>query len=608
MAKDLLTAAEVKAEWGYDKASLIRWEKDGKLKGVIRTPGNQRRYTRASIMSLSSPQVPGSSEKDLYRELGTSGLNRFAGAVYEESLRELRGSAGRIMYREMRQNDPVLAAVFFALSHSLKQAKWRVSPASEEEADKEAALFIEQCMDDMSFSWSDTLTFIIDPMLEQGFSLLELCYKRRLGDNPPKYVDDPAISIYNDGRIGWRKMAPRPPESLSPGNEWLFDEHGGIQGINQVDPATSQSTTIPIDKLLHFRTTVHPANTPEPPPIHRAAYLPYWYSKNMMEIEGIGVERDLAGIPVIYLGNDRSLSDDPSSDYTLAKELVTNIRQDEQVGVVIPGPKMGEGAPEGQGWLLELLSSGGSRQHDTGAIIERYDKRKALVVLAQFIMLGMEQVGSFALSKHQGDLFVLAATAWIESIAGIINRHAIPRLIKMNVFPGITGMPKLVPDPLGLPDLAAIAEYVNKLVDKEVLTPDDELERHLRQIADLPQRIEPEEGEDVKKRGDRGNIDKTSLLLSRLRNSLEPMVNAGLLGLDEYNAMLMPTLDKLRGDILRNNESVQLSKHIGEVVEMACPFCGHDQAELFKDHGGLCVCKQCLSTFDPVYHYGNQTR
>lgn len=54
--------------------------------------------------------------------------------------------------------------------------------------------------------------------------------------------------------------------------------------------------------------------------------------------------------------------------------IVRNIRRDETEGVVLPA-----------GYKLELLSSGGTRQFDTNAIVNRYDTRIAMTVLADFI-------------------------------------------------------------------------------------------------------------------------------------------------------------------------------------------------------------------------------
>lgn len=60
------------------------------------------------------------------------------------------------------------------------------------------------------------------------------------------------------------------------------------------------------------------------------------------------------------------------------------------------------------GYEAELLSTGGTRQFDTNAIINRYDAKIAQTVMADFIMLGHEQTGSFALSEDKTELFAVA--------------------------------------------------------------------------------------------------------------------------------------------------------------------------------------------------------
>jgi len=535
----MLSPREAQQIFGISRSELIRWERQGLIKPE-RTPGGHRRYDEQELIQViaqvrrngTKPETP------LFEELGSSGLRRSGGMIWEERLRELRGLSGRILLREMRINDPVIAAVFAAIENALRQVDWRVSPASERAEDREAAAFVESCLSDMSFSWNDTVQFILT-MLEQGFSVLEIVYKRRLGpfSNPP--------SKYSDGRIGWRKWAPRPAETIQ---EWIFDEAGGIRGVVQQIPDRGP-VKIPIERLLLFRTTVAPSNSPEGLPIHRAMYIPWWYTQNLQEIEGIGVERDLAGIPVIYLGTDCT-TQGPNSDFELAKELVVNLRNDEQVGVVIPKPKLGTAAP-GEGMLLELLSTGGRRQHDTSRIIERYDKRKALAVLAQFIMLGMEKVGSYALSQHQGDLFTMAISAWLESIAEVINRHAIPRLFRYNSFPGITGLPELKASPIGVPDLKAVADYVNRLSEAEVLTPDAELERHLRQLARLPERrtgpAVQEEEEERLRTGAR--LEEESIVLRRAVLALKTLREEGAISEEDFQNIMSRLTERFLGMI-----------------------------------------------------------
>jgi hypothetical protein len=545
MPENLLTARQVEDSFGFARTTLLRWEADGKIKPA-RTPGGQRRYDRKDIERALAGTAVGAAvaapERPRWNELGESGYSRWL-EDREEPLRELAmGSVSRWkLLREMRLNDPVIYATFFAIESSLKQATWRVAPASESEADKECAAFIETCLHDLSIPWADTLDHIL-LMLEQGTTSLEIVYKRRLGPEPPNYCDDPAPSAYSDGKIGWRKWAPRPIETLVSGDEFVMDDKGGIQGINQWTDKGPRF--IPIERLLLFRTTVVPAGTPWGRPIHRGMYTSWYMKRNFQEIEGIGVERDLAGVPVVYLGNDCTTSG-PYSDFELAKDLVVNLRKDEQAGIVIPHPKMGAGAAEGQGMLVELLSAGGARAHDIGAIVERYDKRMALSVLTQFIMLGLDRTGSYALSRNQNDLFVLAISAWLQKIADVINRIAIPRLVRYNVFPDITGMPKIQPSEVGIPDLEAVANFVNQLVGREVIQPDPELERHLRQMARLPER-KVTEGVDATPVKPKHDAMDTALVLRRVLLALKELPTYEGLTDEQLIAMLDPLLSQLK--------------------------------------------------------------
>lgn len=420
----------------------------------------------------------------LFLEFGTSGISRWG--IQEEFLVELQGIQGLRLYQEMRWNDPIINAVFFGIEHSLRQVRYYAEPASDRPEDRQAAEFLEQCIHDMSFTWDDTLQFILT-MLEQGVSVLEIVYKKRLGPNPPPYVPDPAPSQFNDGRIGWRKWAPRPLDTLAPGEEWVFDEKGGVQGIRQQAPPDYVTRTIPIRKLLLFRTTPAPHNNPMGRSILRGMYASYFFASQLREIEAIGIERNLVGVPIAYLGRDCTFSGE-TSDYVQIQKALRRLRRDEQEVLVLPRHKMAEGGETGI--RVELLSParGTVGKLDISPVISRYEKRIALTVLAQFVMLGMEGTGSYALARTQKDFFSMAIGAWANQIASVINRYAVPRLFALNAFPGITGLPRWIPSEAGVPDLQALATYVNKLVGAGVIQPDEALESAIRAYGRLPQR------------------------------------------------------------------------------------------------------------------------
>lgn len=405
-----------------------------------------------------------------FAEIGVTGLNRWGGNVYEEYLTELRGLRGIKIYKEMSTNDPVIGAILYAAEQLIRRASWRVEPAGSKRVDKQAAEFLERCMNDMSTTWTDTITEI-SSMIVYGWSYHEIVYKIRKG-----YTRDPKTrSQYNDGRIGWRKLPGRSQETLF---DWVFDDDGGVKGMRQLAPPDYKLVTIPIEKALLFRTKAD-RNNPEGRSMLRNAYRPWFFKKRIEEIEGIGIERDLAGLPVLVPPEDVDIWNDHDPDSVKlrnqAQALVTNIRRDKNEGVVLPF-----------GWELKLLNTGSRRQFDTNAIINRYDQRIAITVLADLVMLGADKVGSFALANVKKSMFAAGLEAFLDSIAEIFNRYAIPRLFELNDFPGMSGLPRLVHGEVETPDLEALAKYISALSGARILIPDGKLHNYLREIGSMP--------------------------------------------------------------------------------------------------------------------------
>lgn len=430
---------------------------------------------------------PDQGASNIYMEVGRSGLRRFGGYVYEEFLRDLQGPRAAQVYKEMSMNDPVIGAMLFAVDKLIRQTEWRVEPAGENPDDQEAAQFVEECMNDMSQSWTDTISEILS-FIPYGWAYHELVYKKREG---PEQRDPRRRSKYRDGKIGWRKIPGRAQESLL---EWVFDEEGGIQGLIQLAAPDYQRRFIPIEKALLFRTTMA-KNNPEGLSALRNSVRPWMFKKTIEEVEGIGIERDLAGLPVIYAPAQIFAPDASPKEKALLetlKRIVTQIRRDESEGLLMP-----QGYDQNGNTLykLELLSTGSRRQFDTNAVITRYDQRIAMTVLADFILLGHANVGSFALSSDKTALFAVALGAWLDVIAGVFNRHAIPRLFELNGW-ALENYPTIVHGDIEVPDLAALGEYISKLAGAgATLFPDDELENALRAAAKLPMKpIEEDPG------------------------------------------------------------------------------------------------------------------
>lgn len=431
-----------------------------------------------------SPTVPpGLGRGALTDELGRSGLPVMAGRVWDEFLPALQGFRAAKVYREMWMNDAVVSAIWFAVDMLIRKVDWKVEPGGDSPQDTEAADFLTSVKGDMSTTWEDFISEVLS-MVIFGFAPCELVYKFRRGQGQTPGE----TSKFNDGRLGWRKLPLRAQETVW---QWDFDDSGGVQAMVQVAPPDYQNLTIPIGKLLLFRTLTHKGN-PEGRSILRPAYRSWLFKKRIEEIEGIGIERDLAGLPVLKVPAQLLLGSASATEKALLSSLqtlVTNIRRDAQEGVILPQQYDAEGNPL---YELSLLSTGSRRQFDTDKVIGRYNQQIAMTIMADFILLGHEAVGSKALGMSKIELFTAAIQAWVNSISATINRHGVTRLFALNDLK-VDKLPEITPGSVDVPDLNELGAYIEALAASGMpLFPDGGLENYLRTVAGLPERPEGE--------------------------------------------------------------------------------------------------------------------
>lgn len=415
-------------------------------------------------------------------ELGRAGQQRYGGVFYEEFLPELRGQRGVRAYKEMAENDDVIGAILFAIKMLIRNADWTVQPGGAEQADRDCAAFVDSCLYDMEDSWTGTLSEILS-FLTFGWSAHEIVYKRRMGRSRNPSLN----SKHADGLIGWRKLPIRSQDTLY---QWEYGEGDELRGMTQMPPPDFGLITIPVEKLLLFRTESRKGN-PEGRSILRNAYRSWFFKRRFQEIEGIGIERDLAGLPVLVAPEGVDIWGEDAETVRMrrmAEALVKNIRRDSMEGIVLPS-----------GWELKLLSTGGKRNFDTNATIERYDTRMAMTVLADFVLMGHQKVGSFALADNKTELFGMAIGAFLDVICETFNKKAIPQLVDCNAarFEGITDYPDLVHGDIETQDLDKLGDYVQKMTGIGLIQPDEGLEDYLRQQAGLPERLDEDSSASV---------------------------------------------------------------------------------------------------------------
>jgi hypothetical protein len=460
---------------------------------------------------VSPEQVP---EQVPFLDLGISGVARYGGIsrVYEEFLKELQGPAGMKLYREQASNCPVTGAILFAAQHLARGVTARIDPANRKGANPQDAMRVADrvsgaLFDDLDTTWPDTLSEILS-MLTFGWSLMEVSWKKCNGLEPPR-PESPAAGLlppplgeasgatgqgplpseftpskFNDGWMTWKSWGLRAQETLF---MWEWDANSKAIVMQQMAPPDYRVRRIPIKKCLHFRTQVAKQN-PEGVSLLRHSMPSYLMKKNIQWVEGVGIERDLAGYPVFQVKEPDPVKrwvppdiwnpNDAKAVQLLGqlKAMARGVKRDDQEGMVLPW------------WIdFKLTSAGGTRrQFDTNQIITRYEQRILMSLLADFIMLGMDTGGNRALGETKSKLFTQALTAILQIVASVINRFAIPELLRFNGVPQEL-CPTLVFGDVEDVTLDALGGYIANLAKAGMpLFPDGDLENALRDAARLP--------------------------------------------------------------------------------------------------------------------------
>lgn len=239
---------------------------------------------------------------------------------------------------------------------------------------------------------------------------------------------------------------------------------------------------IPIDKCLYLYIMTD-VRYKFGKSLLRHVYKPYFYKKSIEAAEAVGADRDLAGLPIMTApeGFDFTAAVPSSPNYSelvkstldWATEIVSNIRRDEQEGVVLPN-----------GWELELLK-GQNNSLDTDKIIKRYNTEMCVGLLESFVSEGAFSSSTRDSNSSSVGMFLNSCEGWANFFEDGINKQVIERVCSYN---GIKNIPKLKHAPINADDIKDLASYVARLVSQGVINPNPGLENELLRIAKLPEK------------------------------------------------------------------------------------------------------------------------
>ena len=411
----------------------------------------RRKIIKAASSLPSQPQQR--TQYNQFAELGVSGVKQWGGQIFEDILKDLQGVRRYKKLREFRENNEVAGALFFVIEQLIRKVDNRIVPFDETiPEDVILAEFIADILfEDMDESWNQHVVQAADNFLSYGFAFHEICYKARGGD-----VDDPVQhSKFADNKIGVRRLALRPPETLF---RWHMNNTGDVFAFEQMGPPDYITHIIPSEKAVHYIFRGG-KSSPEGKPLLRSAYPSWVYLTGIKASEAIGISRQAEGIPIAWVPPSIITNEEEAIKFEVFKNLVTNIGMNEQRGIVYPLAYDTNGHKQ---YDLTLLSSTGTNRLDFSSSIERYQHDIALTIVGQWIFFGLQRVGTQALAASMTDIFGYGVEAMLDEIQEAINVSLIPKILRLNGF-SVDRMPKLKHGKVNKADLTSLGTLLQSL-------------------------------------------------------------------------------------------------------------------------------------------------
>ena len=225
------------------------------------------------------------------------------------------------------------------------------------------------------------------------------------------------------------------------------------------------------------------------------AYTSYEYLNNFQSIEAIAVEREFHGIPVGRIPAEY-LSPNATEDQVAVRvqmeKILKDLKLNAQGYALLPSDLLLDNEGKSTGGVaarlvdIELISSQGNRNIHINPIVQRYQHDIARSVLSEFLMLGSDSSGSYALSKSKTDLFLRALESYINTVADVLNKQLVERLWDLNGFP-VETMPKIVAGDVAPHELKELGSYLRNLNGANIdLSDEPDVVNELLSIAELP--------------------------------------------------------------------------------------------------------------------------
>lgn len=404
-------------------------------------------------------EAPGATRIIIQREeIGSSGVENYAGYAAEEYLYSLRGTARADEFDKMRRSESQIKMVLSSVKNPIKKAVWEVEPADDTDQAQLHADFIHHVLfRDMKRPWRRFLTEALT-CVDFGHAIFEVTHK--------VVLDHPKWGSYNGiAKLGWR--SPRTIE------RWNLEKNGDLRSVSQLAHGElARMVDMPAQHLLLFSLEQEGDNY-EGVSMLRPCYGAWKRKALYLKLMGIGNEKYAVPAPILEVPPGKENTPELESAIAALKAYLSH-----QHGYLT----------KPTGWNLSWAQTNFDPEKLLRSL-ESEDKNMVKAFLANFLELGMSTSGSWSLSTDQSDFFLSGIEFVADEITETLNQELIPNLIKMKYGPQ-EEYPRLKTS--GISD-AVGQEWgilMKALTDAKIIIPDDQLEDTVRKRLKLPKRSE----------------------------------------------------------------------------------------------------------------------
>ena len=416
--------------------------------------------------------------KSPFNASGVTGLSIYNGFVQSgERNARLSGENRYRVYSDNLANISVVAASVRHFNALVADAKWSFEDVTGEDTEQWTDLAY-RVTEDVDLSWRQVVKR--SGMYRfYGFSLHEIVMERK-----------------PDGVILPQVISPRAQYTV---HRWDLDPKTGlVRGIEQRNPIDGTFIYIPRQKLLYV-VDDSLSTSPEGMGVFRHLVEPVTRLKSLQELEWIGFETDLRGVPtlkapiaVLQAEVDAGRMDQSRMDAILQpyKDFMDNHIRGKSTGIIMDSAvyhSIDEAArPSTQPqWHVDLLRAGATSLPDLEKAIERIQRELGRIMGTEQLMLG-EGSGSYALAKDKTYSFFREVDSALMDIGHASRRDVLGTTWDLNGHDRAT-IPKVITETTWVRDPEVIVKAVKEIKESgAVLPPTSDTIQEMFKLLGLP--------------------------------------------------------------------------------------------------------------------------